>query len=99
MKQFIMIAVFSLSSFALACPHQEGQFIGTVKNYQKVGVDQYLYDCSFEVELSYFRPSFVCPLHPGEVSAFRIEDTQCSLKEGEQISGVLVLKDGVLTIE
>lgn len=90
MKFFILCAgvLFSLSSFA--CENQEAQFIGKVKSQPH---------CTFQIEYSMFNSSYVCPLVIGEVSGETFSDASCSLKNGDQISGIMHKIDGVLSIE
>lgn len=100
----LIISLFSLtalSTFAFECAQNEAQFIGKVVEYQKVGVDQYNYDCSFKIEFSQLNSSLVCPLNEAEAFEARFEDANCELKNGDFISGYLVqdLKTSKITIE
>lgn len=93
MTRFLVAAVlFASVGSAMACDQQEAQFIGLVKNYSAA-------NCSFEIEYSMFNPSYVCPLVPGEVSSLKFTDAACGLKNGDQVSGVLVKKDDSVVIE
>jgi hypothetical protein len=103
MKTFIVLfsALFSLSLFAFDCKQTEAQFIGTVTEYKKEAVDQYIFDCSYAIEFSRFDSNMLCPLDESEVYSVRFEDTNCSLKNGDFISGYLVknLKTEKIEIE
>jgi hypothetical protein len=99
MKSTLVLATIFCGQVGFACVQQEAQFIGNVKNFQKVAVDQYIYDCSYQIDFTMFNPSYVCPLVVGEVSMTRFEDLNCSLKNGDQVSGVLIKKDDLVTIE
>lgn len=99
MRSVLFFFLMTLASASWGCPQQEGQFFGIVRDHQNLKQSQGSSRCSFELELTSFQSSFVCPLFPGEVSTLRIEDPQCQLREGDQLSGILVLKNGILTIE
>ena len=99
MKNILVLAFFFVGQISMACGQHEAQFIGYVKNFQKVAVDQYIVDCSYEIEFTMFNSSMVCPLVIGEVSYLRFEDQSCQLKDGQQVSGVMVKIDGKVTIE
>lgn len=99
MKIVVMGFVLAAAQIGFACVQQEAQFIGSVVSHKKEAVDQYIVDCSFEIDYSMFNVSRTCPLVIGEVSGLRFSDRDCALKNGDQVSGVLVKKDGVVVIE
>ena len=96
-----LLTVSSFSAFAFDCKQNEAQFIGKVAEYKKEHIDQYIFDCSYKIEFSRFDSSIVCPLDISEVYDVRFEDTNCSLKNGDDVSGYLVqdLKTGSVVIE
>lgn len=82
------IALFSLAfSYSIFACTQEAQFIGTVVSHRVKSNNE----CVFQVEgYRWFGPSYVCPLVPGEVSGYQFSDATCSLKNGDEISGVFI---------
>ncbi len=86
MKTVIAMLSLTLSFSVLAC-NQEAQFIGKVSSHRLNENNE----CVFQVNnFSWFGPSYVCPLTPGEVSASEFLDKNCSLKNGDEVSGVFV---------
>lgn len=86
MKSVIALLSLTLSYSVLAC-NQEAQFIGKVHS---VRVNEKS-ECVFQVNnYKWFGPSYVCPLTPGEVSGAEFVDKNCSLKNGDEVSGVFV---------
>lgn len=84
-----LISSAAMSS-AYACSAPEAQFIGIVKNATA--------ECTYEIEFTMYNPSMVCPLSIDEALTV-YTDKSCTLKNGDQVSGVLVVKDGNLEIE
>ena len=103
MKKALLSLVFCLnfSAFALECTQLEAQFIGKVVDFQKVRVDQYLFDCSYKISFHRFDSSMVCPLDIDEVLSVRFDDYNCELNDGDMVSGYLVksLQTGQIVIE
>jgi len=75
-----------------ACSNPEAQFIGNVASYDAK-------DCSFKVDFTMYNESMVCPLSSGEAAEARFVDKTCSLKDGDFISGYLIVVDGKVVIE
>ncbi len=109
MNKLMMAAVLAFIPNAFAfdynCTQQEAQFIGTAKGLTSYE-DQYAQTgfCSFQIEYTYFNSSRVCPLDEMEtrnkVLSFDLRNETCPVSyEGQQVSGILILKDGNLTIE
>ncbi len=96
---FLALAFLVSAQSVLACSNPEAQFIGKVTEYKKVGIDQYNYDCSFKIDFTSYQASGVCPLDSVEASQTEFIDTQCSLKNGDEVSGYLVVKNGQIVIE
>ncbi len=100
MKVILFAVAFLVSAQSvLACSNPEAQFIGKVTEYKKVGVDQYLYDCSFKIDFTSYQASGVCPLDSAEASNTEFVDANCELKNGDEVSGYLVVKNGQIVIE
>jgi hypothetical protein len=89
MKMFItsLTALVSLSVFAC---NQEGQFIGTVKNFREIQKSESSRECFYAINYLQFNSSYICPLDIDEVSSLEFQDFSCSLKNGDQVSGVMV---------
>lgn len=94
----ILTAFFLAASTTFACGQQEAQFIGNVINQSKIQSGSST-SCTFEITYSMFNYSMVCPLDEGEVYGVKFEDAACSLKNGDQVSGILIKKDGAVYIE
>ncbi len=100
----IALAFLMLSSFAYAaldCNDNERalQFSGYIKNYQKVAVDQYIFDCFYEINIADFSTNPNCAFDVNDVYGYRFEDQSCSLKNDDYISGILVKKNNRIVIE
>lgn len=85
-----------------ACEQTELQFFGKVKNvrYNSTVISTI---CSYQVELVNQplepRPHALCPLNEGEVSSLYFVDKNCTLEEGQKISGIMVKKGKQAWIE
>lgn len=93
MKNVILgLALISMSamSSAFACTG-EAQFIGKVADRTA--------DCTYVIDFTSYQASGVCPLAMDEALGFRYEDKNCSLKDGDIVSGYLVVVDGKIVIE
>lgn len=99
MKKLVLAMgiLFSVGS-ALAC-NPEAQFIGKVTEYRKIRVDQNVFDCSFKIQFTDFKPSMVCPLDYADADVTNFVDESCSLKNGDFVSGYLVIKGDQIVIE
>ena len=81
----LILALFTVIALpAFACL-EEAQFIGTITEYKKVATE-----CSYKIDFSMYNESMVCPLNSGEASTVEFKDESCVLKDGDQVSGVLV---------
>ncbi len=89
--------LFSIGS-ALAC-NPEAQFIGKVTEYKKERIDQNMFDCSFKISFTDYKESGVCPLAYADAVVTEFVDATCSLKNGNDISGYLIVKDNQIVIE
>ncbi len=93
MKTLMLATALFLSvNTTNACSNPEAQFIGKVADYNAQ-------DCSFKVDFTMYNESIVCPLNSGEASETSFVDKSCSLKNGDFISGYLILVDGKIVIE
>lgn len=84
-----LISAAAMSS-AFACS-PEAQFIGTVTNVSA--------DCSYEIDFSAYNHSQICPLGIDEALVTRFENKNCALKDGDAVSGYLIVKDSKVVIE
>ena len=98
MKTLILASALVISSAVFACDQQEAQFIGKVRNYSVVQNGNSRI-CTFEIDYSMFNYSQVCPLDEGEVAGIRFSDSSCSMKDGDQVSGIMVKKGDSVYIE
>lgn len=80
----------ALFSTAQAC-QQEAQFIGTVTNVSA--------DCSYKIDFSMYNVSMVCPLGIDEALMTRFKDASCTLKNGDQVSGILINLNDQIVID
>jgi hypothetical protein len=92
MKNFLMAAILMSSSPALACGPEVAQFIADVGQVTPlVGGG-----CEFKVEMDLrkpnhqFSPMFTCPLDIDLLSTYPVRQETCTVKQGEQVSGVLI---------
>jgi hypothetical protein len=86
-----------------ACEVQEMQFFGIVRNVQQNSTVVGTTVCSYQVELvgepMEPKPSSICPLVPGEVSALTFIDLGCTKVDGDKINGIMVKKGNESWIE
>ncbi len=99
MKNLVIAIGFLFSAGAALACNPEAQFIGKVTEYSKERLDQNVIECSFKINFTDYKESGVCPLSYYEASETRFADTSCSLKNGDQVSGYLIVKDGQVVIE
>lgn len=99
MKNLVLAIGFLFSAGAALACNPEAQFIGKVTEYKKVRFDQNMFDCSFKINYTDYRTSMVCPLSESEASTTEFVDASCSLKDGDAVSGYLVVQDGQIVIE
>jgi len=93
MKTLLLIMALYLNmNTTNACSKPEAQFIGNIVDYNNK-------DCSFKVDFTMFNESIVCPLNSGEASDARFVDKTCSFKNGDLISGFLIIVDEKVVIE
>jgi hypothetical protein len=97
MKTILVIgaALFTIAT-AQACEVNSAQFIGKVRDLKVVWMDQGVRDCVFKIEFTQFQPAFACPVYPGEATYREFTDYDCqrNLSNGDQVSGVILEKDG-----
>jgi hypothetical protein len=79
-----------------AC-QEEAQFIGSVRNHQQQTADGSM--CSFQMDFSQYNESMVCGLNDADASTALFFDAGCTMKDGDQVSGYLVKKWGVVLWE
>lgn len=99
MKNLVIAIGFLFSAGAALACNPEAQFIGKVTEYSKDRLDQNVIECSFKIDFTDYKESGVCPLSYGEASEARFADTSCSLKNGDEVSGYLIVKDGQVVID
>lgn len=100
MKNIVFAFAFLMGAHnALACSNPEAQFIGKVVNVKKIGIDQYNYDCTYNIEFTNYTASGVCPLDEVEASQTVFTDESCNLKNGDEISGYLIVKNDQVVID
>jgi hypothetical protein len=88
-----------LSTTVQACEQQEAQFIGNVKNHSEIQRSETTSECFYEIEYSMFNSSFICPLDIDEVLTEHFQDYECKLKNGDQVSGVIVKLNDKIILE
>ncbi len=94
------ILTLALSSSANECSQYEAQFSGTVINVEKDFLDQNQVDCYFQISFTGYSTHALCPLDFSKVYGIKHLANSCStIKEGSQMSGVLVEKDGYIYID
>ncbi len=96
---FALLMTFTAASNLLACEQLDVQIGGTVKNFQKVKIDNGLYDCYYEVELLSVKHQNDCALDERNLENLRIEDSTCTLKNGMLVSGYAKLNLHTNTLE
>lgn len=98
MKAFIAFLLLSgLAAHAQAgfdCTQYEAQFIGKVKSIEKKGDS-----CIVKASFRFFNESQICPLDMAQVMVDGFEPRSCDLKLDDEISGILVEKDGRIFVE
>ena len=95
MKNIFLSLSFLLATHsALACSNPEAQFIGTVINHREYTSYEVLVECFYNIKISSYQESGICGLEQNAVEAETFSDPTCSLKEGQQVSGYLSVKDG-----
>ena len=96
---FLSLGLLVAANSALACSNPEAQFVGTVTNHQEYTSYEVLVECYYSVKFSEYKESGVCALDEQEASKAVFFDATCSLKDGDQVSGYLVVKDGEIAID
>ncbi len=96
MKSLLFSAVLLLSSLpAFACENPEAQFIGTVKEHAQTDKT-----CAYKIQFRFFNASQLCPLDDMQASYTWFQDANCSLQDGAEVSGILIVDDqGRIVIE
>lgn len=91
MKIALIVFTFVLSTHAaLACSNPEAQFQGVVTDYN---------NCSFKIRFTEYKESILCALDIEEAAYTTFNDASCSLKNNDQVSGYLIVKDGKVVID
>lgn len=99
-KTLLMVLVAVSSSMAFASDKQEAQVIGTAKRV--ANGDGQSSSCSFSLKFKHYRESNACKscgLSESEASEAILEDVKCKVADGQEVSGVLVKKDGKISLE
>lgn len=86
----LALIFMSAMSSAFACS-PEAQFIGKVTDVEA--------DCTYSINFTLYNESGVCPLSIDEALATRFENRSCTLKNGDVVSGYLIIKDERVVIE
>jgi len=90
--------LISLSSQASSdCTQEEAQFRGEIVDVQPV--DGNPKACTYRIDFSELTSSIVCPMNEGLAWLSRIDSASCNVREGAPVSGYLIFKDGILSIE
>ncbi|MGZ5280530.1 MAG: hypothetical protein ACXWC9_11330 [Pseudobdellovibrionaceae bacterium] len=101
MKTLILSFAALLISFSVQasseCTQEEAQFNGEIVDIQPV--DENSSACTYRIEFSELTSSIACPMNEEHAWLSRLDSATCSLKEGEAVSGYLIFKDGILSIE
>ena len=93
MKTLLIAATIFLGiNSTFACSNPEAQFIGNVTEYSQS-------ECTFKIKFTMYNESMLCPLISGEASSTVFVDKNCSLKNGDFVSGYLVMNEGKVIIE
>ena len=97
----LLFSVMMNTAFAFNCTQNEAQFIGNVTELKIAKIGQNDWDCSYKISFTRFNPSMVCPLDYNLATTEEFQDYNCSKKftNGDEISGVLIEKNGNLSIE
>jgi hypothetical protein len=103
MKAILVITCLLSVSFLKAeeCKEKAGQlFLGKARNVKVFMLDQYMPDyCTYQIEFVHYQTAFYCGLGAGEIGHLSLRDDSCSIKEGMELSGILVLKEDQLSLE
>ena len=90
-KMFLAFVLIIGAQAVLACSNPEAQFIGKVVEYGS--------DCSFKIDFTRFNPSMICGLSESEASLTKFQDKSCQLKDGDEVSGYLIMQDNQVVID
>lgn len=96
---FSMLAHADVDSL-FRCDQNEAEFIGKVYEYRQMPGQAG--GCTFRVRFSFYNEHGFCPLDQGDatLAVYTATDEQCrGLGNGADVSGVLVQKHGLITIE
>lgn len=98
---FALAIISTTSLYARNCVQNEAQFIGNVTELRIIDLDQGQRDCTFKIAFTLFNESGVCPLYISVAQVAELEDRLCSLElaNGDEISGILIEKNGYIFIE
>lgn len=101
MKNLFLSLGFLLTAHsALACSNPEAQFEGVVTNHQEYTSYEVIIECYYNIKFTDYKTSGVCGLDEQAAKTAEFFDAKCSLKDGDLISGYLVLdQDGQIVVE
>ena len=103
MRSLFIIFILCLSStaYSFSCEQNEAQFIGKVTQLREEIIDQAVRDCYVKIDFRYFNENILCPLDrmTAEFSEIKDYDCQRHLEAGQEVSGILIEKNGDLFIE
>jgi uncharacterized protein YdbL (DUF1318 family) len=100
MKNLFFFLAISLSSLsAMACMNPEAQFTGVISEVQKYEYNHFLDRCFYKIKFIDYKASDVCGLDEAVSAEAEFYDQTCALTVGTQVSGYLVIKDGVVVID
>lgn len=89
----LAIALSAQTASAAYCAKPEAQFRGVVSEVESTN------GCSFKIAFAEYAESEVCGLDISLASSTKYSDPTCSLSVGTEISGYLVVKNGVVVID
>lgn len=94
-KQFLAVLLIGILGTAnsFACEAFEAQFIGTVTGVQRKTFNSKLVACEIQVKnFRFFQEHQLCPLDHADASRLWLKDDTCSIKFGDEVSGVMSVK-------
>lgn len=96
----VFIFATSLNSLADNCFQQELQFIGRAVQVTRHSLNNTTKQiCTYQIGFISSNPSMTCPLSEADIGGTRFNDSNCSLNEGTEISGIIVRRGNTFWIE
>lgn len=92
-------SAFAQSSADIACDQYEAQFSGVVTEVNQKRSTNGEVVCRFKAQALTYNVSWVCPLPLVTLNLNYVVDSNCSKSVGDEVSGILVLRDGVIRLE